>query len=769
MVTSRNLTSPANTFSSDLLPALLARIRDFASAPQNGRTSTDDEALRTDIAQALRQWSQSPADRATTQAAMEILRSLWQDVPLAIATDEFLRSAASARGTGMDGIIDLLVRVPAWKGAHAPSLQEAPVRLLPLIATHRFSCPRLRMNIEDAARFTERYLEALRELTKMVRANRGSAAILAAYDAYCLCNPLPSDWTGSRWSAVSRAKAELETAFVSASLRAEDPVILDREGRKLRLGIVSDSFEKDHSVSRLMPAVARLDRTRFEVLVFTHSDPDTPLLQSLVRRGAEVLPLSANVDDHVQSLRDAFLDAVVFVSNPDVPSRSAAAACARRVAPVQLVFDGTGAPVAWPGANLALAAEDTWLETSETGDLTTALLPGAGLIGLTSDTENAAGEDLNRGEIGLSANDLVIVALGDLAQISHEVVQSWVHLLARVPESKLVICSSAKPALTPTQLQHLCASTESGMKAAGVNDGRLLVFPDVIDSFAGRLGFVSIADLVIDLGAGSDAVTALAAARKGIPLVAQAASSLQARQVSALLRRAGLDACVALTPTEVVERAAALMHDRTERTRAAAVLESATAGLLAIHDPFVVSEAFGRTLERAFDNVFRSTSGPRQAVSVISPRPNEELRLLLDEGLVLLESQAGIDAALRFRAALVASPADATIRQNLARSLCLEGDYDEATDLLLSGIELDVANPAMWHELAETALRASRPADAVAAIETALRLDQTRLDSWLLLADLVTDPDMAADIVAVLKQLGPEDERVRAVVARHAA
>lgn len=104
-------------------------------------------------------------------------------------------------------------------------------------------------------------------------------------------------------------------------------------------------------------------------------------------------------------------------------------------------------------------------------------------------------------------------------------------------------------------------------------------------------------------------------------------------------------------------------------------------------------------------------------------------------------------------------------RQVLGRSLLAEGRTDRALTYLLAAVQGRENDAGLWLDIA-SALRANQqPAEAIQALEAGLRLDDTLVEGWLMLADLaraVGLTDLMREAAEVAQKLAPTDPRIAA-------
>lgn len=674
------------------------------------------------------------------------------------APPESLVHVNSSAPTRSGALLETTALVPAWQWTHSPRLDDVPAWLLPLYAAYRFSQPRLLTVLGQAAATARNFQRACDDLARLARANRGSAAVRAAIAAYRAAPALPPEWAGERWDEVRASQLRLEETLAGKN-PADEPLALPRADRKLRLGVVASALAPTGAFGSLLPAIERLDPSRFDVTVYHAAAPRPDVLDLLQRRGLSVAPLGEQSEP---ALRSAMLDVVLFVTAPDDARDPIALLASQRFAPLQLAHDGLDRTAHPREIDLALAGAAA---PQPLAGPRVALLPGVGPIA----SGDLARSDLNfdRAQLGLPEDKFVFASLVTAAT-PPELLETWAKLLARSGDARLVVAFAGETPPNDALLQSFATNFTAAFARHGVAEERLMIVPLALSTPSERRNFLSVANAVLATGAAYDAALAHAALEAGVPCVA--CSCGFDRRVTTLVQLAGLTELAASIPAGYVEAAVRLATNAELHAALQTRWQEAAPRLAALHDSFAQSEALGQLLETAFDAIVAAREQFAAAGEPLRLASADENVLLLSDARVFLESGLPAEAESRVRRAIALAPDALEPRQLLAQALVARGAMVEAADLLQTCMELSPKDPAIWHELAAVSARAGRPADALMAVETALRLDGHRVESWLLLAKLAEgNASMLADIVGLLGQLAPDDPRVVELRKRHAA
>ncbi|TSJ78573.1 tetratricopeptide repeat protein [Rariglobus hedericola] len=164
----------------------------------------------------------------------------------------------------------------------------------------------------------------------------------------------------------------------------------------------------------------------------------------------------------------------------------------------------------------------------------------------------------------------------------------------------------------------------------------------------------------------------------------------------------------------------------------------------------------------------RSTSDAAQSFGLAVPNVPPRI-----DCLAFADALSGIleTACRTFDASLVASPVpdDLATRHAQGKDLMAAGRPERAALYLLAAIEDPQAGAEVWQDLALALHGSGQTNEAIQALETCVRLNPERLDSWLQLAEWAGDyghTELVAEISGVVQTLAPSDPRVSALAER---
>jgi len=352
-------------------------------------------------------------------------------------------------------------------------------------------------------------------------------------------------------------------------------------GRKLRVGYVSGDF-RDHPVGQFIaPVLAHHDRGSFEITCYDNSktpDSVTARLKGHADRWREVFDLTdAALTDLIR--RDG-IDILVDLSGHTANSRLHA--FAYKPAPVQATWLGylnttgmremdyriTDAKASPEGMlddfhseRLMRLPDSQWCYEAPADCPTVAELPS------------------------MRAGHLTFASFSNLAKIGPQVVTLWSRLLARVPDSRLLVAWRG--------LGSIREEFRTRFTRQGIAPERL----ELIDRLPFReyLALHGSVDIVLDTFPYTGGTTTCHALWMGVPVVTLTGNTATSRGGASLLNAIGLGELVADTADEYLEIASALAQDR---PRLGALRMGMRDRMAA--SPLMDAERFTSNLEKAY-------------------------------------------------------------------------------------------------------------------------------------------------------------------------
>ena len=324
--------------------------------------------------------------------------------------------------------------------------------------------------------------------------------------------------------------------------------------RRLRVGFVSSDFH-DHPVARnLMPVLHHLDRSAFEVFLYS-ANPASDALTAQIRSMADGWRQIAGEPDEAAAarIRADGIDILVLLAGRFDRNRPLIATY--RPAPVQVSFHD---PATSGLDSIDYLLSDRFLtprDTTEQFVERVFCLPHFYVHPpLTSAPPAEAPAFRRNGYVTFGS-------CNKPSKLNDEVLRIWAELLRRVPDSRLLL-KYRNQFVSPAVRERVMAA----MRAAGVDLGRVLMQGES-ESFARHLRSYNAIDVALDPFPFTGSTTSFEALWMGVPVVTLAGEVMAARWTAAMLHALDLDELVAHSPDEYIGLAARMAGDSSSLER----------------------------------------------------------------------------------------------------------------------------------------------------------------------------------------------------------
>jgi protein O-GlcNAc transferase len=297
---------------------------------------------------------------------------------------------------------------------------------------------------------------------------------------------------------------------------------------RLRLAYLSADFH-DHATARLMAELfERHDRTRFEVMAFSHgADDSSPMRRRLVAAFDRFVDVQQESDDDV-ARRIASEEIDILVDLKGHTDGNRLDILARRPAPVQVHYLGYPGTLGADFIDYLIA--DRFVAPPEQRANFSEMLVYLSDCYQINDRQRAIAAHLpSRGDCGLPERGVVFCSFNSSYKIAPPVFDVWMRLLRAVPGSALWLLADNPWAEANLRRQ---------AAARGVAPARLVFAPRL--PVGEHLARHALADLCLDTLPVNAHTTASDALWSGLPLVTCAGKSFVARVAGSLLHAVGL-------------------------------------------------------------------------------------------------------------------------------------------------------------------------------------------------------------------------------------
>jgi protein O-GlcNAc transferase len=691
-----------------------------------------------------------------------------------LAAPEDLELARGYRKKGWTGLLAAMLLVPAWQWPEAPRLDDAPMWLWSAYTAYLFYSPQGFCACGLADAYAAHYLRRLPELLHLAEVNPGSSAVRGALTVFRNTgNNIPLYFTGDSLCRHYALRGRILTLADGVG-REDDLLPVPREGRKLRVGFVNRHFGSQTETYTTLPTFEQLDPERFEVILFAHHSTQSPLEDYARRHAADFRLLPAELGAQVQMLRDAALDILVFGTNVTAVFNAVTRLALHRLAPLQIVNNSSCTTSGMPQADLYVSG--TFTEAKEAPEHFTerlGLLPGpAHAFNYEADKKEPT-THWTRAALGLPEEAIVFVSAANFYKITPEMQEAWAKILVAVPGSRLLVHPFNPNWSSSYPIKRFCADFDRVLTKHGVASDRFVVSSMKFPSRTDVKELLRVGDIYLDTCPFAGVNSLVDPLEAGIPVAVWEGQTFRSRMGGGLLRSLGIEELITHDAAAYHEICVRLATDATWRAAIRQRIVGKMTRAPIFLDPLAASDAFGALMETAYDELlaigreeFRKQRMPLLAAAVTDPEA------VLAEGSLLLDSGSVGLAMARAWQVLASAPNSPAARYLLGRCYLAENRTARAVDYLLAAVQHDEGNPALWQDLAVALRGANRFPEALQALEACVRIDQKRVESWLMFGEWSIElghKEMAGQVAAILRQLAPDDARVASLVSRATA
>lgn len=753
--------SPVSDEREALLASARAALEAYLDDPAQPAAREQFRAARRELAMEFSTLARgevnSPAVRDLRKFLTEVIASGVLDAP--VEADDLAR-ARSLATQGAGGLLGAMLLTPAWQWPEAPGFARIPAEIMTDYAAWVFAAPQGFVAPGQATHYAKRALHFMEDLLRFVLAHAGSSAVRDAIMAFLPFKCIPLYFSADALRRHYEVRAQILQC--TGTRPTVDLPAKSRSGRRLRVGFINRHFGPQTETYSTLPTFEQLDPERFEVVLFAVAATGAAVEAYASSRATEFHVLPPEPRAQVEELRAAGLDIAVFGTNLTAIFNDITRLALYRVAPLQVVNNSSCTTTGMPEVDLYVSG--TLTETAEAPTHFSerlGLLPGPTHAFNYEADRAEPSSTFTRAVLGLPEDAMVFVTAANYFKIIPEMRDTWARLLAAVPGSRLLVHPFNPNWSSEYPIKRFAAEFDRALEARGVSPDRLVISSMKFPSRTDVKELLRVGDIYLDTYPFGGVNSLVDPLELGLPVVAWEGRTFRSRMGGALLRSLGLDELIAGDEAGYLALATALAGNAEQRAGLRARIEAQMSRAPIFLDSLAHSEAFGALLETAFDELvavgraeFRRRRNAIHAPTVEAPAGR------LNEGVDQFVAGDFLGAAACAHAVLAADPTNADARHLLGVTLLRTGRAPRAVDYLLAAVQQTDGNAPLWYDLASALAESGRPAEAVQALETSLRLDSKRRDGWLLLAELArhaNNEELYEQATAVARQLEAEE------------
>ena len=300
-----------------------------------------------------------------------------------------------------------------------------------------------------------------------------------------------------------------------------------RAGRRPRIAWLSYDFRQHPVAQLLVELLEQIDRSRFEVLLYSSGPDDGSALRQRVVAAADRFVDIRGFSDMqaAQRLRDDGVDLLIDLNGPTRGHRLGL--CAARPAPVQVSFLGYPGSTGAPFMDYLLG--DPLITPLALAQHSSEKLAQMPLTWQPNGRWRPLPQPMSRAQAGLPEDAFVMCAFNHTYKILPEALDAWCSVMREVPHAVLWLKE------TNGQLH---ANVQREAQARGVSPERIVFARNV--SYEMHFSRMALADVFVDTWPYNAQTTAADALWAGLPVVTHYGNGFASRVAASVLNAAGL-------------------------------------------------------------------------------------------------------------------------------------------------------------------------------------------------------------------------------------
>ncbi|WP_422759563.1 glycosyltransferase [Microcoleus anatoxicus] len=383
---------------------------------------------------------------------------------------------------------------------------------------------------------------------------------------------------------------------------------------KIRLGIINDHFTPQTETFATIPVFEHLNRDQFEIILYALNTNGHPLEKYCQSRADKLVTLPTDFATQVQTIRADDLDILFFGTNLTAVNKPLVSLAMHRLARVQTTSFCSPTTTGIRHMDYYIAGKFTVPDASyqEQYREQLAVMEGSGFCFKYATESEVATVKPTRQSLGIDDKTTVFISGANFYKILPELRETWVKILAAVPDSILILYpfgpawTRSYPA-TPfvNNLKAVCAKY-------GVNNNRLC-FVKQLPSRADVKEFLQLADVYLDSYPYAGATSLIDPLQVGLPTVVVEGNALRFRQGAAMLRELQMPDLITNSEASYIKLAVTLATNPELRQRYRQEIQQKMQANPACFD----SVAYSGAIAQLFQQLFGKWQTSHQAASRI--------------------------------------------------------------------------------------------------------------------------------------------------------
>jgi predicted O-linked N-acetylglucosamine transferase (SPINDLY family) len=373
---------------------------------------------------------------------------------------------------------------------------------------------------------------------------------------------------------------------------------------RLRVGILAAHYAPQTETYATLPAYLNLDRTKFEVLLFSLWQTKHRLEQFCARHADQFVVLPGNLRQRLQVLREADLDLILIGTNTTAIPNDTAMLAMHRLARVQVASVCSCVTTGMSNVDYYLSGRLTEPPDAQSHYTEKLIMVDgpAHCFNFGDEPPSIPTEAMNREVLGIAGDAIMFVSGANFYKILPELEETWMRILSAVPRSHLLLYPFNRNWSSSYPIDAFLERLSAAMARHGMDSSRLTVLrpaPDRMDV----LQRLRLADIYLDSFPYCGATSLLDPLEVGLPIVVMDGGPARTRQGAAFLRDLEMDELIVKHVDGYVALAVRLAEDSGSRNR----IRDRIASKMKSVPRFLDSKWYGEQVGLAFERMWKET------------------------------------------------------------------------------------------------------------------------------------------------------------------
>ncbi len=376
------------------------------------------------------------------------------------------------------------------------------------------------------------------------------------------------------------------------------------EQKKIRLGILAAHFQPQTETFATLPFYKHLNRDLFEITLYALQAGNHRLERYCWGHADATVLLPQDLPSQVQTIRDGNLDFLLIATNVTAWANPIALLALHRLARIQIANVSSCVTTGMRQVDYYISGIFSEPATNPQQHYSETLLTLDGpahCYDFATEEQLVATNKFDRESLGIDKDAIVYISGANFHKITPEVAVAWTKIVARTPNSKLVLYPfnpNWSSSYASAAFQKRLIATFAKYNLSPDN----LIILDYVPNVADVKERLKIGDVYLDSYPFAGATSLLEPLELGLPTVVMEGSTFRAMVGAALLKELQLNELIADNEESYIELAIALGTNSELRQKMSHEIRQRMQG----NPRFLNSRAYSKQMETLFQELFRT-------------------------------------------------------------------------------------------------------------------------------------------------------------------